>query len=236
MAEPQKEKPEKPAKTPPKWVTSLLLRLQPVFRQIQKLKSIPSQLQDFLRKNTETRDSLRYLVSGITSKDRLTRRAALVFYLSFLALIVLLSYTSFSLLKSWNHQRRLKKELHAKEVEESTRLQREIDSNVARQISLGTFFLELKEVPKQYMVRGNRNMGQVEIMVLCDSENSHDYIEQHLIPAKSQVSEVLTVIDRDEIMSPHGKRKLSAVIRERLNHWLPHGKVLEVYFSKFVIS
>lgn len=103
-------------------------------------------------------------------------------------------------------------------------------------MELGSFNVELKRDPALKLPRGVINMAEIELVAECDSKVTCEYIETHMTRARDQVSTLLTALERDELMSKSGKRKLKKTLLDRLNHWLPSGKLENLYVTKLVIS
>jgi flagellar basal body-associated protein FliL len=108
--------------------------------------------------------------------------------------------------------------------------------HAATMLSLGQFTIALKPVPGRPTGGSFVNMAEVELYAECDTGATHDFLEENLAQARSQLSGVFLSVDREELLSRDGKRKLKRRILELLNGWLPRGKIKEIYFSKLVVA
>jgi flagellar basal body-associated protein FliL len=50
------------------------------------------------------------------------------------------------------------------------------------------------------------------------------------------MTNVFVALDREDLLSREGKRKLKNIIIKKLNGWLPHGKVEDLHYSKLLVS
>jgi flagellar basal body-associated protein FliL len=185
------------------------------------------------------------LFRSLRSPDGPTRRMAFFFFLSLGALIGLGIVTVERKVRL-KHEReaealaaREDAELRAHEAELLVK-SGEAPSEHAepvRMFSLGQFTIELKPLEGQPAKGGGfTNMAEVEIVVDCDSPETRTYIEDNLVAARGQVTDVFVSMDREELLSREGKRRLKKKIIERLNGWVPRGKVQAVFFSKLVVA
>jgi flagellar basal body-associated protein FliL len=173
---------------------------------------------------------------GIFSRDRPTRKMSLVFVASLLGIVLV---SGIAVKRYWNAKKRAQL-IEAREIEKRNREILEKEAFEARRrdsvVSLGSFALELKPVPNQHLGPGVVNMAQMEIMLVCDGPETRDYIKEHMVQTRNQMTQVFTALDREELMSRDGKKKLKGVIIRKLNGWLPHGKVDDLFFSKLIIN
>jgi flagellar basal body-associated protein FliL len=103
-------------------------------------------------------------------------------------------------------------------------------------LGLGTFTVELKEVPGHAGAWAVMNLAEVEIFIECDGSETRSYLDEHLTLARDQVTGVFTALNREDLMTREGKAKLRRLIIKKLNEILPQGKVEELYFSKLLVS
>lgn len=104
------------------------------------------------------------------------------------------------------------------------------------EITMGRFQIELNHVSDAYYAPGVVDLAEVEIVILCDTEQTKEFIHEHMVQARDQLTQVFTQMDRSELMSPNGKKKINAAIMHKLNHWLKSGEVQEVYLSSIVVT
>ncbi len=61
------------------------------------------------------------------------------------------------------------------------------------------------------------------------------YLEAHMVQVRNQMINVLNDLSREDLMSREGKRSIRKHIADKLNGWLPQGRIVEVYFSRLLI-
>lgn len=177
---------------------------------------------------------------GLRSPDRPTRRMSLLFFASLLGIAVVFGAAVGRYFAIRRIRLELSRSSHVDEgaahFGEFVRKQAEENKHKSSLMSLGQFTVELKPVPNQRPVPGVVNMAEVEFAIECDNKETRDYIEDNLAQARNQVTDVLFDLDREAILTREGKKKLRKALIEKLNLWLPKGKVEDLYFSKLVVS
>jgi flagellar basal body-associated protein FliL len=128
-------------------------------------------------------------------------------------------------------------EKSAKHLSEFIRRQAEENKRKAGLISLGSFTIELR-APQGRKKRpyGVFDMAEIELVLDCDSKETRDYIEEHQPQVRNQVTNYFTAIERAELMTQEGKKRVKKSLMERLNLWLPKGKVEDVYITKLLLT
>lgn len=184
------------------------------------------------------------IVRGLVSPDGPTRRMSLFFFVSLAGVVTLGILTV-------QRNMRLKEARLAAEVAETEEAEArsheaallgktvaaEANPHALSMLNVGQFTIELKPIAAQDKHAGGfMNMAEVELVIECDSKETHDYIEENLVAARSQITDIFLSMDRDELLSRDGKRKLKKRLLERLNGWIPRGKVQNVFFSKLVVA
>lgn len=79
-------------------------------------------------------------------------------------------------------------------------------------------------------------MAELEITVECDDKDTRYYIEENLPRARDQITGILTSLDRDDMLTRDGKKKLKKKLIDQLNMWLPKGKVEELFISNQLLN
>ena len=102
-------------------------------------------------------------------------------------------------------------------------------------LHIGDFMVELKPPAEQKRRRGVMNMAEVSIVVECDARQTCAFIRSREAKARDEITNVLTALERDDLMSVDGKRKIKKALIDRLNGWLPTGKIEHLYFQKLII-
>jgi hypothetical protein len=179
------------------------------------------------------------LARGLRSSDLPTRRMSRLFFTSLLAAL-----TVGTLAVTHARQERRERERLAAEAAERTRriaelLDRRGDEARRRMTSfeLGTFTLELKpSADGPPPGRRLSNVAEVELVAECDTAEACRRLEHASARVRDEVTDVFTAVEREELLSLAGKAQLKRMLVERLNAWLPEGKVRNVYISKLVVS
>jgi flagellar FliL protein len=176
---------------------------------------------------------------GLRSKDAPTRRMARLFFVSFIGFFVVAGYGTRLF---WEN--RHKDGPHALSETEQDQLhlgefilhQAEENKHKAGLVNMGTFSVQLKEIPGQHGAPGVMNLAELEIVLETDSKETRQWIEENLAQARNQITNSFVGFDRDEVLTRDGKKKLKKMLLEKLNTWLIKGKVEDLFFSKLVVS
>lgn len=174
------------------------------------------------------------LLKGLISRDSPTRWASLLFFVA----LVGFGYT---FVKGWGKVSQFVR-AHT-EVEEVAPSQAENlnalftkQSTEAKALTskygLGNFIVELVSVKGQERVPGMVNMAEIEIWVECDSKRTCDFIKDNVFKVRDQVTQVLQAVDREDVLTFMGKRRIKKTIRRKLNLWLTDGHIKEIYFTR----
>jgi flagellar basal body-associated protein FliL len=172
----------------------------------------------------------------LVSRDAATRKATFIFIVGTVGIFTVLFLTVQHFWNSKMEQRKHYSQTEALRKSELKLKESAKNSQNARTFVLGSFNIELKEAPDHKFRDGVVNMGRMELTVLCDHEETKEFIEQNLIQARGQISPHLIAIAREEILSREGKNELKNLLLKKLNAWLPNGKVLELYISSLIIT
>lgn len=177
------------------------------------------------------------LFTSLWSPDGPTRKMSLVFVLSLGCAVIVSSVATQRIWKTKRQLRLIEEQRKARELHELAEKEAAEQRRKDSVLSLGSFNLELKTVPSQTrsVGVGVLNMAELEIILMCDGLDTKDYLNQHMIQARNQLTNVFIALDRDELMSQEGKKRLKKSILRKLNSWLPHGKIEDLYFSRLLI-
>lgn len=182
------------------------------------------------------------LFKSIGSPDAPTRRMSIFFFLSFFGVITL-SVMVIQRNSRLESERLARMEAEAKDSaergEEAALLGGRESADHAHSssmLNLGLFTIALKPVKERTKTGSFVNMAEVELVAECDSKETHDYLEENLAQARNQLNGVFLSVDREELLTREGKRKLKKRILELINGWLPNGKVRSIYFSKLIVA
>lgn len=223
-------------------------KLAPSHSIVQKIKARFHKIPDFIRKKGESIDSrndaerrafwkdLPLLLSGLFSKDPPTRRVSILFFLaSFLICVIPLIA-----LDRYFHKRSVVAQKKAKILMQRALAEEEKKSLIEKRnesrISLGSYVVTLKDRPNQSHYSKIENLAELEIVVVCDGKETRDFMAASKVRVRSHLLSVLTTLDREELLSKEGKKRLREMLKRSLNDWLSEGKILELYFSKVVVG
>jgi flagellar basal body-associated protein FliL len=191
---------------------------------------------------TISREWLVDLFKSIGSSDAPTRRMSIFFFLSLFGVIAL------GVLVIQRNSRLEQERLARIEAEAKDAAERDEEaallggheaadhSKSSSMLNLGQFTIALKPVKERPKSGSFVNMAEVELVAECDSKDTHDFLEENLAQARNQLNGVFLSVDREELLTREGKRKLKKRILELLNGWLPHGKVRGIYFSNLIVA
>ena len=214
-----------------------------VFGLFATLKRLAAKVADSASGSEElqsARTDVKNLLLGWLSRDRRTRNGTVVFWLSCFILV----FVSASAWKSYSQYRYFQKH-GMNEAQVAVQLRNELEAEKIKEaklhtilVPLGAFTLELA-APKanQGLPRGMMNVAEIEITLECETHDACETIQARLIEAKNQVTNALTPLERDELLSREGKNRIKRRVLDRLNSWLPtEGKVRELYFSRLLLT
>lgn len=173
------------------------------------------------------------VLAGLKSPDKPTRNGAMLFVASLcgIAMVVILAGVHF-----YQVRKALLVRAETDHLEEYMKKQAEEAKKTFTTQALGTFTIQLKPIADQKPAPGVMNLAEVDIDARCDEKETCDLLKDGSEKVRNEVTTALGPMDRDELYSKEGKARLKKRILERLNAWLPKGKVEELYFSKLVIS
>jgi flagellar basal body-associated protein FliL len=186
----------------------------------------------------KTGGTVREVFQGLKSPDVPTRNAAILFVFSLIGIgfVLILAGSYF-----WQSRKLMHDELTntgdaGKNLGEFIRKQSEEAKMKYTFQSLGTFNIELKPIDPEVKAKGVMNMAEVEIQAQCDKKDTCDFLEGQSAKVKDEVTQVFTAMERDELLSKEGKKKMKKKIIDRLNLFLTEGKVEDLFFSKLIIN
>ncbi len=179
------------------------------------------------------------VLRGIFSPDVPTRKMAFLFLLfllgtAFVSVLAVQHYLAYR--EKQLQELSLANELQAKRLGDFLKKQSDEAKHRFSTLVLGIFNVDIKPSPDEKPAYRATNMAEIEIVLLCDDKETRYYIEENLSQAKNQVTNILTPQTREDLMSREGKKRLKKMIIEKINTWLPKGKVEDLYFNKFVIG
>ncbi len=216
------------------WIRAFVTPCRATPRLDSQLKIEDSRGSGYPKKIVGFLETYHYLSRGLSSKDPATRRMTMLFWLAILGFGTCIAFGGFHLYQ----KSRAKKAAEVDAMSAFIEKQSEEARLKVTQVTLGSFFVDLKPIlnGKKKAPPGVAHLAEIEMVVHCDVKASCDWVEDHLTQARNEVVTTLSTLDRDDLLSVEGKARIKARILEQLNHWLPQGKILDVYFSKLVAS
>jgi flagellar basal body-associated protein FliL len=173
------------------------------------------------------------------SKDGKTRLTTVIFWTSVILLLVVgkTAARKFSEVRHFQKYGMNEAQLANKQRLEALALaERERKANVI-QTTLGDFNFELVPEPGHSSKRGILNNAEIEIVVVCESREICDTILKRITEARNEITNALTPLGREELLSRDGKKRVKRTVVERLNKWLGQdGLVIDIFFNRFVIT
>ena len=79
-------------------------------------------------------------------------------------------------------------------------------------------------------------MAEMELYAQCDAKDTCEYIEENMASARDQITDALLPMDRDAVITGEGKRRLKKHIVDKLNVWLPRGKIENIFISNLIVD
>jgi flagellar basal body-associated protein FliL len=177
------------------------------------------------------------VIAGIKSPDKQTQHAAMLFIASLcgIALVVVLAGVHFYEVRKELRDQMSQSEA-SKNLDEFMKKQTEEAKKKFTMQALGTFTIQLKPIEGQRAGPGVMNLAEVELQARCDEKETCDSLKDGMAQVSNEITTALGPMDRDDLMTKEGKLHLKKRILDRLNAWLPKGKVEDLYFSSLVIS
>ncbi len=183
---------------------------------------------------------LQEILGGLDSSDLGTKRMARAFVLCLFGMGVVVAVAIYTVVDrqiAYRKSHAAPKPSHIEESEEEQKKPVKPEDLIAQ---LGSFVVALKPIKDQDQAvqvgKKIMNLASLEVVFICDSPDTRDYVQGNLVQVKDQVTEALTTMERQQLMTVEGKRNLGAKIIHVVNRWLPSGKIKRVYFPKFIVD
>ncbi len=113
--------------------------------------------------------------------------------------------------------------------------EREKADQDASWLKLDKFTFDLRPDPSERKDAPSR-LVEFDVSVQGDSPETRNYLEENMVQARNAIFGSLTGWDRETLMTPEGKKKLRQRLSDSLNTWLPEGKVVDLYFVRFIFK
>ncbi len=181
----------------------------------------------------EDREGAHVLLTAVWSRDSATRWMGMVFVLCACGAIVS-GYVVWS--RYSEHLKRLRDTKAGQHLGEFIGKQAEEAKRRHTTLNIGAYTVELKAVPGIVAPRGVNNMAQLELIVECDTKTTCAFLQDNHVAVRNQLTNVFTALEREELMSIEGKKRIKRRIIDRINSWLPSGRVERIYIVKLAVG
>ena len=186
---------------------------------------------------------MKEIFRSLRSTDAPSRKMAFLFILSLICLIgvfvngVILfrqnQFTSKAVTTATKeHREKHKSAGHGGKTEEGS----ETDHYKKRLADLGSFQIEIKSGDREAAATQVSNLAVLEIVLLCDTPETAGHMKHELPKVRNILLNVFLALERDDLISNLGKKKLKLNMVKKLNTWLPSGQVEDIFFSKLVLN
>ncbi|HLD99416.1 MAG TPA: flagellar basal body-associated FliL family protein [Bdellovibrionota bacterium] len=184
------------------------------------------------------RDVIVQMFEAVRGGDLPSRRMAILFFIGVLGVAIVLSivYERYIRYQDLRKYQSTAAEQTSKNLGEFIQKQAEHAKHKFSTLTLGKFTVDIAPIDSPPPARGVNSVAEVEIVIECDSKETRYFIEDNLARAQDQITNVFASLTRDDLLSRDGKKKLKARLIEKLNGWLPSGKVEDLFFNDLVIS
>jgi len=202
----------------------------------RQVKSVAAVFQKFTKRKGNIWMELPQIFPSLFSNDPPTRRMSFLFILSFIGF---LGVSSVVIQRYWSAKKEValrESQRMAKRLGDYVKKETEETKRRASVITMGSFSMELKNPLGRTPANSKVDMAELEVVLLCDDKETREFIEENMVKVRNQMSNILTAVDREELMSRDGKKKMKRLIIRRLNEWLTHGKIEDLYFSKLLLN
>ncbi len=239
-AAPPPESGTAPNAAKPSWKT----KLEPILNRLKKLRKppkVPSAPKNPAVADDDEGLAVRiqkgfvYLVRGLFARDRPTLASSWLFWASLVALGTVSTVAVQRTIHWYRTRGPTAEQLAAQTFEQREKKRLEIISIFERSIGLGVFTLELKDPVGKRLAPGTMNVAEVEIVLECDHADTMRSIELQPQRVKDQITLALTPLDREDLLTGDGKKRIKRAIIDRVNSWLTTGRVVNVYFERILI-
>ncbi len=190
------------------------------------------------------RTSFVEILVGLISSDAPTRKMSVFFFLSLIVTV----WISLQALTQMKHRAvpnaavvaaaaHGQEHAGAKPVDDDLEKEGEKKPQMgASMLTVGAFTVDLKPQPSLRKKAAGADLADVTLVLECDATETYDYLSQRLPQLKSQITNVFIDLERDELLTREGKLKLKAKLMDRINAWIPKGKVQNIFFSKLTVG
>jgi flagellar basal body-associated protein FliL len=193
----------------------------------------------FFQSLSELRAQWGEVWGGLFSNDSPSRRMATLFLASLFGAITVLGVSFYHIRQYYRDQAQglSAEDEEKRRIGEFMKKRSEEGKQRYNSLNLGKFVVEIAPVPDAPTPpKGVMQLAEIEFVAQCDDKDTCFYIEDHMVQAQNEITDALNVLNREEVLSHVGKRRIRDAVRARLNRWLPKGKVEDLFIPSMIIS
>ena len=182
------------------------------------------------------------MLKGLGSSDVPTRKGSVFFVMSVVGmfLVIGVSVDRYGQIRAEKRRIALRHEEELRKQKEF--MQKQTDETLAKSTmaSLGRFYIELKQKEEETAptrgVAAVFHLAEMDIVAHCDVKATCDLMEKYVDQVRDQINPLFEKMEREELLTREGKRRIKKMVMERINSWLPSGKVDDVFISRLIVS
>ena len=170
------------------------------------------------------------MLRSLKSPDPETRKITFIYLLSLIGLFSVLGLSGTLVVGKIQRDQAL--EAQRKAQIELERLKAETEAQSGDfVVDLGTITIDLKPIEPTTTSVGIKNVAQLNIHLRCDTVKAKNLIQEKTPQIKEMILDLLIGIDREDLLSYSAKRRLKSLMMQKINAWLPYGKIEDVLLS-----
>ncbi len=180
------------------------------------------------------------LTAALFSKNQVSRRMATLFFASAAGVVLIFVLTLHRLVVRYRiqHEEELRIERVHHRQEEILLRAAESAKDQQRWADLGLYSVEV--YPDVNSNSSIKNRVEIQFGARCVDRETREFLNARPTEVRSEISDLLIALQRDELLTPVGKYRLKKKILEKLNRWIygeyPKGRIEEVFISNLSIS
>ncbi len=180
------------------------------------------------------------LTAALVSKNQVSRRMATLFFMSAAGVVLVFVLTLHRLVVRYRiqHEETVRLERVHHRQEEILLRAAESAKDQQRWADLGLYSVEV--YPDVSSSSSIKNRVEIQFGARCVDRETREFLDARQAELRSEISNLLIALQRDELLTPVGKYRLKKKILEKLNGWIygeyPKGRVEEVFISNLSIS
>ncbi len=212
---------------------SLSVKLKAKLTARAQAKRDPAQLSPPARAYFE-------IVEALTSGNAQSRRMAILFFTSAAGVLLVFALTVHRIVVRVRIAQAESARVERIRLHHEALLTRQAEEakDQLRWAQLGLYSVEV--YPDVEHDSGLKNRVDIEFDARCVDRATREFLDARQTQVRSEISNVLIGLQRDDLLSPIGKYRLKKKIAERLNRWIygeyPKGRIEEIFISNLSIK